>query len=332
MTFKHTTLSIYAAGHFFVDLACAFLVLRYGRVGVSWLTALLLYNFFAFAMQMPLGLLADHLGSGRIFAAAGCLIIALSAFVRSSPLALCIIAGLGNAFFHIGGGHDVLGSSEQKASSLGIFVSPGAFGLFLGGLLQRTSFPTWSVLLILFVFAAGIFLLCPRTSGHPVFLGRLSLRSWMFVLLLLLVVCLRSYAGFLFRFPWKKGVWAWLFIAGVVLGKTLGGLLYDRFGGIKTSVASLLLSAILFLLSKYPVAGCAAVLLFNMTMPVTLRAAADLFPRAKAFSFGLLTFALFLGMLPAVLSKPLSTEPASYTVICLISLAALLPALKRGRP
>lgn len=57
----------------------------------------------------------------------------------------------------------------------------------------------------------------------------------------------------------------------------------------------------LFLLAAVPVAGVGAVLLFNMTMPITLWAMAKVFPAAKGFAFGTLTFALFIGFLPVYL-------------------------------
>lgn len=324
-------LCVYSAGHFFVDLACALFVLRYGLIGADRLTALLLYNFFAFAVQMPLGVLTDRFGNGRAFSALGCLTVAASAALRQTPLALCVTAGLGNALFHIGGGHDVLAASDVRAGALGVFVSPGAFGLFLGGLLCATAFPAWPVLAALALCAAAILRLCPRTAGDDVSVEGEGAHPLTAAALLFLVVCLRSYGGFLFRFPWKEGAWAWAFVGCVVLGKTAGGWLYDRFGGRATAVGSLVGAAALFLLSAYPAAGCAAVLLFNMTMPVTLRAAADRFPHARGFSFGLLTFALFLGLLPTALGLPEPTGAAAYGAVCLVSLAALLPALDRRR-
>lgn len=42
----------------------------------------------------------------------------------------CLIAGIGNAMFHIGGGIDVLNISDKKATLSGIFVSTGALGIF----------------------------------------------------------------------------------------------------------------------------------------------------------------------------------------------------------
>ena len=51
-------------------------------------------------------------------------------------------------------------------------------------------------------------------------------------------------------------------------------------------------------------AGVAALFLFNMTMPVTLWAMVQLLPGAKGFSFGLLTFGLFIGFIPVYLGCP----------------------------
>ena len=71
---------------------------------------------------------------------------------------------------------------------------------------------------------------------------------------------------------------------------------------------TLLLAAGCFLLGENPVFGLLALLLFNMSMPVTLYLLARYLPGLPGFSFGLLTFALFLGFLPtyAGLALPVS--------------------------
>lgn len=328
MEHRTRTAAVYAAGHFLVDLACAFALFRFVRGTADWPLAVLLYNFFAFAGQMPLGLLADRLGQGRLFAAAGCALTAAAYLLPSAPLCLAVTAGLGNALYHIGGGVDTLALSGNRAGLLGVFVSPGAFGLFLGTLLGKGSASPLLPPLALLAAGAAVLLLCRRTEGRvlSIELDRLGAAV---LAALFLVVCLRSYAGFLFAFPWKTGGWAWVFTACVVLGKTAGGFLYDRLGGPRTAVLSLGLAALLFLLSRTPLPGCLAVLLFNMTMPVTLRAAADLLPGARGFSFGLLTFALFLGFLPAYLALPGVSAGWVYAALTLLSLALLLPALRR---
>lgn len=68
---------------------------------------LLLYNFCAFALQMPIGYLTDRFCKDRTetVAAFGCLLVA-SSFLFSKIFALhsvaFIAAGTGNALFHIG--------------------------------------------------------------------------------------------------------------------------------------------------------------------------------------------------------------------------------------
>ena len=71
--------------------------------------------------------------------------------------------------------------------------------------------------------------------------------------------------------------------------------------------------------------------LFNMTMPVTLWAAAKLLPGGRGFAFGMLTFALFLGFLPAYLGRPvlIQNEPG-HALGALASLALLAPGLRKG--
>ena len=319
------SVAVYAAGHFFMDFSCAFLLFRSAAGTGDWYAAVILYNFFAFAGQMPLGLLADRFGNGRVFASLGCLLTAAAYLLPGHVLLLAVAAGAGNALFHIGGGYDTLQQNGTRAGLLGVFVSPGAFGLFLGTFLGKGTFPAVLPAVFLLGSAAAILSLCGRTEGSGPVL-RVKGSGLCALAALFLVVCIRSYAGFLFSFLWKTGIWSWIFILCVVFGKTAGGFLYDRAGGLLTSVLSLGLASVLFLLSS-PAGGCLAVLLFNMTMPVTLRAAADRLPGAKGFSFGLLTFALFLGFLPAYFSAPGISAGWMYAALCVLSAALLLPAV-----
>ena len=47
--------AVYALVHMAVDLSCAFLVFAYVSGGERWYLWLLIYNFCAFALQMPIG-------------------------------------------------------------------------------------------------------------------------------------------------------------------------------------------------------------------------------------------------------------------------------------
>lgn len=105
----------------------------------------------------------------------------------------------------------------------------------------------------------------------------------------------------------------------------------DRLGAERASAVSLGLSAALYLASALPLPGILAVFLFNMTMPVTLWAAARAMPGAKGFTFGLLTFALFLGFLPSWLGWPsLLRGPVSYGAVAALSLLLLWLPLRKG--
>ena len=65
------------------------------------------------------------------------------------------------------------------------------------------------------------------------------------------------------------------------------------------NVSDLLGTAAVFLVfSDQMTSALVGLLLFNMTMPVTLTALYDRFPGYPAASFGLLTFALYIGVLP----------------------------------
>ena len=80
-----------------------------------------------------------------------------------------------------------------------------------------------------------------------------------------------------------------------------------------------------------PLPGVLAVLLFNMTMPVTLWAMAKLFPGAKGFSFGLLTFGLFLGYLPVYFKIGSLHNPYLMAFFTLLSLLLLCIGLRKAR-
>ncbi|MFR6332297.1 MAG: hypothetical protein ACLUOI_28215 [Eisenbergiella sp.] len=53
-------LLLYSLAHFLVDFLCAYMIFRKTRESTLFYTGLLLYNFCAFAVQMPLGILADR--------------------------------------------------------------------------------------------------------------------------------------------------------------------------------------------------------------------------------------------------------------------------------
>ena len=330
---EHLRLCIYSLGHFWVDFSCALMMFTCLSAHGEWAQCVLLYNFCAFALQMPLGLLADRLDRNGWLAALGCVMAVMGWGLKPLPAAAAV--GLGNACFHVGGGVQVLSDGGDRAAPLGVFVSPGAFGIYLGALLGRgAGFPSRLAVAGLLLFGLCFALLearRDRPSGASAEMVLEPYAMWALVCCVL-VVALRSYLGMVMTFPWKTGGWVLGLSCAVVLGKAAGGLLGDRLGMIKASALSLGLSAVLFFLSALPLAGTAAVFLFNMTMPVTLWAAARLLPGGRGFAFGLLTFALFLGFLPVWLGWPaLFRGGVGYAAGAVCSMGLLLLGLRQGR-
>ena len=170
----------FSTAHFLVDLCCIFLETAYLLPGAgdrkAWLWCVLVYNFFAFACQLPAGIFGDRQKKPWLLAGSGCFLVAAaylmtavclktgawllpgngqfpaaSASGAAGPLPLLLlisaVAGIGNSCFHVGGGIDLLRRSGGKAAIPGIFVSTGAFGVWLGPVLAaKQSARTFGIL------------------------------------------------------------------------------------------------------------------------------------------------------------------------------------------
>lgn len=327
---KLCALHLYAAAHFWVDFACALLVLGRLERGGDAVIVLLLYNCFAFAVQMPVGLLADALGDGERFAALGCGLTTLAwGLPGLLPAAVC--AGLGNACFHVGGGLYALNGSGN-CGPLGLFVAPGALGVALGTLLASgDGLPVLAVVLPLLGLGSALLRWGGGAPNAPLDLSpEGGTEALLPLLCLFTVVVLRSFASTLFAFPWK-GALPLVLACVTAGGKAAGGLLADRFGPRRTAWLSLVPAAACFLLAGRAGPGLAAVCLFNMTMPITLWGAARCLRGARGLAFGLLTFALFLGVVPSLLGHDLLPGgPLSAALAAIVSLPLLLLGLGRG--
>ena len=307
MRLSKTQVAVYSFSHFIVDLSCAIYMIGCFKESQNWGLIILLYNFCAFALQMPLGIIADKWNRNACMASLGCLLIVLSFLFHGWHLLAAMILGIGNGCFHIGGGLEVLNESDEKLELLGIFVSPGAFGIYLGTLLGNSGhINRFSILLMLALVLSGLSVLflylnfkqkrnlkSDNSEPEVDFSKKAGLLAACF-----LVVVLRSHIGLVISYPWKTGALAAIAICMVVFGKALGGMISDKVGVRKTVIVSLSAATVLFLIGELPFAGLGAILLFNMTMPITLWIMAKLLPRAKGFAFGILTFALFIVFLP----------------------------------
>ena len=180
-----------------------------------------------------------------------------------------------------------------RCERLGIFVAPGAMGLYLGGLLAGKL--PWLLLPV------GIFmaLLLKNIRVPEEFSTAPSQKPAVFAALrCFAVVVLRSLVGFQVVFPWKTGALAFAAEAAVVLGKMLGGILAARVGRNRGTGGAVTLAAVGYAWGAFPAFGLLALLCFNMTMPLTLFSLWRRFPDYPGTVFGSQTLALFLGFLP----------------------------------
>jgi FSR family fosmidomycin resistance protein-like MFS transporter len=109
------------------------------------------------------------------------------------------------------------------------------------------------------------------------------------------------------------------------LGKSLGGVIADRLGWVKTAVGALLLSCpLLFYGAVHPLLLALGLFVFQMTMPITLVALSRAMPSRPATAFGWSCLALQLGSLPSVFSWGAALEgPLMLVPLILLSLVAL---------
>ncbi len=328
--------------HAAVDMSCAALFFSVLNGGELWL-GMVLYNACAFLCQLPMGVIADKLNRNMLFAAIGCALIALAFGLRSVPILSIVVAGLGNGAFHVGGGIEVLNGSKTKAGPLGVFVSPGTIGLYFGRVFSKgmLSLP-WLLPAILLCAGAAILLLgkseCKEGSDN----AELSFdtpKGGLFLLaLLFFVVVLRSFMGTTAAFSTGDllnglpSVWAGLIpVLCLALGKAAGGFAADRFRPIPTAIVSLGLSALFLFFPLHPVCALCALFLFNMSMPLTLFQSARLLRGAKGTAFGLLTAALFLGVVPFFLGLQIPTSNGLFGVLAVVSGVLLVIGLKEPK-
>lgn len=316
--------AIYSILHLLVDGGCAWAMFGRFIPEADGYFHILVYNFCAFALQMPFGAVLDSMAARRdrdwplLWALLGTVVTVLGALTHPAVL------GMGNALFHVGGGVGAIFEDwhhHWKGRALGIFVAPGALGLFLGTQIAKAR-PDAPYLICSCVLMAV--LLFPAMGREPVPAADCPDRknpSPLPAVLCFAVVVLRSWVGMSVTFPWKTGLlFGTVSTLSVVLGKMAGGLLAPKFGTKRVVVASLALSAVCYALGDVPVFGVLALFLFNMTMPITLYELVCRFPKLPGFSFGMLTFALFLGFLPAYFRLPLPISGAAASLISLVLL------------
>jgi len=294
-----------AFNHAAVDLVSAYLVIGalffHGQAGRDFFIIVLVYGVTAFALQPLMGRMVDWTRQPYRYLWLANFLILLALIInwmQGGLIVSIVIAGLGNALWHVTGGTIGLNIDPGKAWPIGILVGPGAAGLFLGGWLARQNWENyWLLELAMILIILATYLLpqikinyqVKKTSSPKIIFGLLAG--------LLTIVGLRSIIGFSLVYSWKSnlGLAVGLVLA-VVAGKMLAGLMADRWGWQRMSLILVAAALPLLVLGfDQPVLAMIGAFCFQITMPVTLSAVARLQPGWPGWAFGLPCFFLIMG-------------------------------------
>ena len=296
---------IATAQHFLVDgicICCLYLLVLLPSIDDSRVVSVfVLYNVLAFLTQPLTGHITDRtrrrhsllLASVALLALATLLLAVLLA-VETAPMltVYCVPAllGTGNSLFHVWGGKLVAETTANDIRAVGLFVSTGAMGLAVGGVLTQHTAPPYR-------FDRWI----EDRLARNIALGL----ALLVVVGLMLVVMLRSMLGELFAkgVP-DSSVWPVFLTVGCVsmLGKMAGGWLARGMGMVSLLALVVLVSAVCYCFR--PANNMSAMLLglfaVNCTMPVTLYIAQAVMRGREGLAFGLMAAALIPGYLMAL--------------------------------
>lgn len=298
---------LYFYVHFITEVACFYFLSKItGNSRIVWLIPFI-YDGLAFVPQSLIGYIND-LNPKLKIGIIGIILLVLSyliyVFFKVNVILPLVILCLGNAFLHISGAECTLKASNGKLSHSAIFVGGGSFGVITGRLLAGTSFtPIIMVPLILtmipFILLADTYIDYKEKETKFDYANP-KLSPYLIVFLAVLVVIVRGYMGYGIPTSWNKTTLQTVILFCIMgLGKCLGGILSDAFGIRKVGIISTLL-AIPFLCfgNEYMLISLIGVMMFSMTMAITLAILVSIYKSKPGLAFGFTTIGLFLGTAP----------------------------------
>ena len=323
--------------HFVTEVACFYFLSKVtNNSNFIWLVPLI-YDGFAFVPQSIFGFINDKHPEiiFSIYGTALMILAYLINFCTSINLFVSlIILCIGNAFIHVNGAETTLKASNGKLSHSAIFVSGGSFGVVTGKLLATTFVPFWAIILL--CFTAFPFILLAETyknekSNTTSFDYAVSKKPMLVILLAVLVVIVRGYVGYGIPTSWNKTIpQLILFYIIMGIGKALGGILSDAIGIRKVAVISTIV-AIPFLCfgDNIMIISIIGIMMFSMTMAITLAILVSVLKKAPGLAFGLTTIGLFLGTAPIFFVKITNfalniSVIITMSILCCIILLAIL--------
>lgn len=296
-----------------------------------------IYDAFAFVPQGLFGYINDMFPKIR-FDLVGIFLLILSyiilLFTNLSVFYSLFILCIGNSLMHISGAEATLKTSKGKLSVPAIFVSGGSFGVITGKLLFRYSVPSIFMLFLIITMIPFVLLSneYEKENNDNILkynIVKENLSPLYILFVALFIVTIRGYVGYGIPTSWNKSVFQTILLFSFMgIGKALGGILSDLFSARKVGVLSTLL-AIPFLSfgDNIMIISLVGVMLFSMTMAITLGMLASVFKKNPGLAFGYTTIGLFLGTTPIFFIKIYSLS----INIILIVISSLICSILFGR-
>lgn len=321
--------------HFVTEVICFFTLYRYTGTRPEMWILYLSYDMLAFVPQGVIGFISDRFP--RIpLGSAGLLVMASSTLLfkhASNPFLSLVVLCVGNCLVHVNGAETTLRTSEGKLSGSAIFVSGGSFGVVTGRLLAKTGCAFWPVVLLV-LSAVPLTLFAQRYVNDETVpyseqckkfnYTKPGVASWILIVLAVVIVAVRGFMGYGIPTSWNKSsvqtVFLFIFMGA---GKALGGIAADHAGFRKTAMISVVVAAPFLMAGDHFMAvSLVGVMLFSMTMAITLGLLVSVIPRTPGLAFGLTTIGLFLGTMPVFFFK-FVTVPANCIMIAVLSCLCL---------
>ena len=302
--------------HFVTEVLCFYFLYSYiGDSILAW-TIPFVYDAFAFVPQSLIGHLSDKFDKipfgiiGMLTMMVGLAIFALLPQL-SIFLPLMLIC-LGNACVHVAGAEVTLRSSNGKIAPSAIFVAGGSFGVITGRLLGNFA-PFWVILTLAataipFIHIAEEYRKKTAKDKNPCKnfnYANPAVSAGLLIVAAVFIVVVRGYMGYGIPTSWNKSTFQTVLLFSFMgIGKGLGGILCDKIGVRKTAIISVL-GALPFLLfgDNVMIVSLIGVMLFSMTMSITLALLVSVLKKAPGLAFGLTTIGLFLGTAPVFFIK-----------------------------
>lgn len=274
---------------------------------------IILYNILGFGYQPLAGMLTDKFQRHRVAVLVGLfsLLLALAIAPWHSQVAI-ILAGIGSAAFHVGGGALALTATLDRTTGPGFFAAPGAIGLALGiagGLTGWQMNLHIAILLGLMMAIVAIIDLSKYDlfSHSPALSGNKSIENPELddgiLLVLLSAIALISTVWTSFQFLLQAHLNVLIAIAfAAAIAKVFGGILAQRWGWLRYTIFSLTIVAFLLLVGQQNhltlILGLA---LLQSTVPITLAATAKIMAQQPATATGFaLGLSILIGGIPVI--------------------------------